>query len=259
MVLKVHNLSLPLKETTTGPLLSLEDKFLEPLEWVVNSALMADIQQITEALADGEDVFIHQQLYAVRPTPADDDLEKLRARWRELTGSDSGEDVYILGTGFTTYRIVIPRKTLLSIIHNLLALRAKFPELPFPWLFRASPYHLTPTDGEEALMRKLEERAVRAKASLMAFNDSFTELVRDLTEAGLFSEIYSEEKQFWLEQWGLTTLLDYHRAAVAFLNHFWQKRPVMTNYVTGSHSPEETNGAKPSFALEVSIKTRALA
>jgi hypothetical protein len=274
MVLKVHNLSLPLKETTTGPLLSIEDEFIEPLEWVVNSAVIGDIQQITEALACGENVFIHQQLYAVRPTLADDDLSEARARWRELTGFDPGEDVYVLGTGFTYHRVVLPRQTLQEILQALLKLRAEFPQLPFPWLFRLEPYHLTPANGEEELVRKLSERAVALKrqeqASRLAFNDSFTKLVHDGDTAGLFSEVYSEEKQYWLELWGFTTLLDYHRAALAFFNHFRytalrvQKLPTVPNYVTQSKEPpaKQTNGAKedlPSFALSVSINTRILA
>ena len=270
MVLKVNNLSLPLQYTPTGPVLSTEDKYLSPIAWVVNSALDNDIQQIVSALASGENFFIHQLLYAVRPTPADEDLEEGRAQWHELTGEVPGEDLYIVGTGFSTHRVVLPRQTLQQIIQGLLKLRAEFPEPPFPWLFRTDPYHLTPTYGEEELVGKLEERAAafigQEQPSQLAFNDSFTKLIHDLEQAGLFSEVYSEEKQYWLELWGFTTLLDYHRAALAFFNYFRQKLPTVRLKQRAEKpltSPpqhwERAPAATPSFALSASLNTHILA
>jgi hypothetical protein len=198
-----------------------------------------------------------QPRYAVRPTK-DEELSEAGARWYKLTGEELGEDVYILGTTFTR-QVVLPRQTLLSIYQALENIRAEFPEPPFPWLFRAEPYHLTPTNGEEEVVRELSERAVAFKeflgqeqASRLAFNDSFTKLVHDLEEAGLFSDIYSEEKQYWLERWELPTLLVIHRAGLAFFNHFRQKRPALLNYVTQKKSeqvPKEASEAKPSKAL----------
>ena len=275
MVLKVHNLSLPLKETTTGPLLEIEDEFLAPLEWIVNSAVIGEMPQLADCLARGEDAFV-EELYATRPMP-DEDLSESRARWQKLTGVLPSEDVYVLGTSFTYHEVVLPRQTLLEIISNLLKLRAPYPKLPFPWLFRLNPYHLTPAKGEEELVRKLEERAVAFKALLArqtfdaAFHAQRQELLRDYEEAGLFSEAYSEEKQYWLELWGLPTLLAYHRAALAFLNHFRytalrvEKPLVVSNDLSPqtnsaqvlSHSPASTttNGAKVEFALGASINT----
>ena len=72
-----------------------------------------------------------EQLYAARPMP-DEDLSEPRAQWRKLTGSEPGEDVYVLGTGFTYHQVVLPRQTLLSIFQALLKKRAEFPEPPFP-------------------------------------------------------------------------------------------------------------------------------
>jgi len=205
-------------------------------------------------------------LAGIRPT-LDDDDEEGRAQWHSLTGSELGEDIYILGTTFT-HQVMLPRQTLLEIIQALLKLRAEFPEPPpSPWLFRAEPYDLAPATGEEELVRKLEERSVAVKRQAQnngqAFNEQRTKLLRDLEEAGLFSEVYCEEKPYWLEVWGFMTLLDYHRAALTFLSHFRQKPPTGQNIVTSSRSSEprrkSANGAKPSFALETSISTRILA
>ncbi|MGB0383885.1 MAG: hypothetical protein ACPGWR_03595 [Ardenticatenaceae bacterium] len=92
MVLKVNNLSLPLKWTPTGPLLFIEDKFFEPIEWIVNAAVIGELPQFAQAATRGEDVVV-EQLYATPPM-ADEELSEARARWREFTGSDPGEDVY---------------------------------------------------------------------------------------------------------------------------------------------------------------------
>ena len=239
MVLKVNNISLPLKYTPMGPLLSTEDKFLEPIAWIINPAAAGGMPQLADCLERGEDVFMPKRM-AVRPQPEDDDLEEARAQWRELTGEEPGEDVYIVGTGFTTHEVVLPRQTLLSILQALLELRAEFPEPPFPWLFRRSPYHLAPATGgangrlpseaalpsEEEWVCKLEERAAMFKKFLeqeesAPWAGAIREgVLRDLSAAGLFSEAYFEEKQMWLEIWECPTLLSYHQAALRFLNHF---------------------------------------
>lgn len=225
MVLKVNNISLPLKYTPMGPLLSTEDKFLEPIAWIINPAAAGGMPQLADCLERGEDVFMPKRI-AVRPKPEDDDLEEARAQWRELTGEEPGEDVYILGTGFTTHEVVLPRQTLLSILQALSKLRAEFPEPPFPWLFRHSPYHLAPATGEEELICNLEERAALFKAFLQQEASAAwagairSELLCELSAAGLFSEAFFEEKQMWLEVWECPTLLSYHNAALRFLNHF---------------------------------------
>lgn len=259
--IKVHNLSLPLQYTPTGPVLSIEKKFLDPIAWLVNSALGGDTQQFIDGLTHGEDVYT-EGFFAVRPEPEEVEAKDW-VRWRELTGEELGEDVYMVASSFT-HEVILPRQTLLLIMQALLKLRAEFPEPPFPWLFCTSPYYLAPANGEQEVVCKLEERATAFKEAQQQNNDKTfhlerTKLLRDLEEAGLFSLQYSEEKQYWLELWGFTTLLDYHRGALTFLNHFRQKRPVVTDYVTTRRSPKETNGSTPSFALEASIKMRSLA
>ncbi|MGB0389458.1 MAG: hypothetical protein ACPGWR_31955 [Ardenticatenaceae bacterium] len=45
-------------------------------------------------------------------------------------------------------------------------------------------------------------------------------LLQELSEAGIFSEAYFNEKQRYLEMWHCPTLLTYQKAALEFLNHF---------------------------------------
>ena len=223
MVLKVKNLSLPLMYTPTGPVLLIEDKLLDPIAWVINSALGSDISHFADSLARGDDVFI-EQLYAVRPKP-DEVLSEDQTRWRELTGSELGEDVYLLGTTFT-HQLVVPRQTLQEIFQALLKKRAEFPEPPFPWLFRSDPYYFAPATGEELLLCELEKRAVALKQptqeTVAEISHKRKELLRDLEDAGLFSEEYSEEKQLWLETWEYSTLLFYHKGYINFMKHIRQ-------------------------------------
>ncbi|MGB0387433.1 MAG: hypothetical protein ACPGWR_21660 [Ardenticatenaceae bacterium] len=232
MVLKVNNLSLPLKWTPMGPLLSTEDKFLEPIAWIVNPPVASKNSHFADSLARGDDVFM-QRLYAVRPKP-DEVLPEDRALWRELTGSELGQDVYLLGTTFTR-QLVLPRQTLQEIVQALLKKRAEFPEPPFPWLFQRDPYHLGPATGEKELLCELEKRATGFKNPFLCQQTDETalsvkrqELLRDLEAAGLFSDAYFKEKHMWLEMWGGLTLLEYYKAATEFFNHFrTQKQQVI--------------------------------
>ncbi len=221
MVLKVNNLSLPLKWTPTGPLLFIEDKYLQPIEWIINSAVIGEIPQLTDHLARAEDAFT-EGFFAVRP-PSEDVLPKDWARWRELTGEELGEDVYMVGTTFT-HEVVMPRKTLLQIIQALEKKRAEFPEPPFPWLFRLKPYFFSPAlEGERELVCELEKRAQafgRMQKEDAADETTRKKLLDDLQAAGVFSEVYSKQKQEWLERWGAEKLLIYHTDAMKFLNHF---------------------------------------
>jgi len=86
------------------------------------------------------------------------------------------------------------------------------------------------------------------------FNEERTNLLRDNDTAGLFSEVYSEEKAYWLEMWQLPTLLDYHRAVLAFLSYF----QVSSNRDVRIHSAS-TNSTEPRLTLNASIGTRILA
>lgn len=243
MVLTINNLSLPLMYTPTGPVLSTEDNYLSPIAWVINSALGGDISHFADMLARGEDIFM-EQLYAARPMP-DEELSEPRARWHELTGSEPGKDVYVLGTGFTYHQVVLPRQTLQDIFQAILKKRAEFPEPPFPWLFRSDPYYFAPATGEEALLCELEKRARALKLptqeTVADVSDERKELLRDLKEAGFFSEEYSEEKRLWLEVWEYSTLLFYYKKYVNFMEQIRQAWSVV----------------EPDLVLDVSISIRA--
>ncbi|MGB0383884.1 MAG: hypothetical protein ACPGWR_03590 [Ardenticatenaceae bacterium] len=146
----------------------------------------------------------------------------------------------MLGTGFTYHEVVLPRKTLLQIIQALEKERAEFPEPPFPWLFRLEPYFFSPAEGERELICELEERAQafcrlstlrqaqgtassgirKEQADQRLLCATRKKLLPDLEAAGVFSEVYSKEKQEWLQRWGAQTLLTYHRDAMKLVNHF---------------------------------------
>jgi hypothetical protein len=113
MVLKVNNLSLPLRWTPMGPLLSTEDESLEALAWIINPAVTDRLPQLAEKLASREEVSMDQRLAV--PLALDDLEAKDHLRWRELTGSELGEDVYMVGTTFTQ-EVVLPRQTLLLFL-----------------------------------------------------------------------------------------------------------------------------------------------
>jgi hypothetical protein len=232
----VNNLSLPPTLPPTGPRIETQDKYLEPIAWIINPAVTGRIPDFADKLARGEDIsMIHR--FAARPEP-DELLLEDQVRWKELTGSELGEDVYMVGTTFITHDVILPRQTLRSIFQALLKKRAEFPEPPFPWLFRLDPYHLTPTECEEELVGRLEKRAVALKKLLCSeqTEKSVAEiaaiqktLLRDLEAAGVFDHKYSKQKQLWLEKWGYETLLTYHKDAMRFLNHFQsQLQPPMS-------------------------------
>lgn len=217
--IKINNFSVPLTYLPTGPVLAIEKGFLDPVAWVLNPAVTGEEPKLLERVIRGEDVLMEMRV-AVRPTPEDDDLHELKAQWRELAGEEAGEDVYILGTGFTTHEVLLPRQYLIEIIKRLKKLRAEFPEPPFPWLFRLKPYYPIPTEGEKELVQKLEERAVARGQPHEQTSAGNEGLLGDLEAAGIFNSAYSEKKEHWLQVWQCPTLLTYHKDAMRFLKHF---------------------------------------
>jgi hypothetical protein len=186
--------------------------------------------EFADSLARGEDVFI-QTHFAVRLAPKEVQAEDW-ARWRELTGSELGEDVYMVGTTFT-HEVILPRQVLHNIWKALLKKRAEFPEPPFPWLFRPKPYYVTPTEGEEELVCQLEKRVVALKMKKRLCSEQTEKSVaeyaaiqktlwRDLEAAGLFSTTYSKQKQLWLEKWDCTSLQFYYRETMKLIKQFRQ-------------------------------------
>jgi len=95
------------------------------------------------------------------------------------------------------------------------------------------------------------------------FHGAREALLHDLEAAGLFSEAlyttpaprndtrtddaYVEQKERCLRRWGYATLETYHKAALAFLNHF---RPKESQVVRG--------GADSALVLSISVSIDAL-
>lgn len=119
--LNIAGLSLVLQPTPHGPLLSTKDGEWEPLTWVINAALTGNFPQLADALERGADAVV-QGLYAVRPNPLDSTAEA-KARWKAATGSDVGDDFYVVGTTFIRDEVVIPRKVLQELLSVLQTLR----------------------------------------------------------------------------------------------------------------------------------------
>jgi hypothetical protein len=137
--IKVNNFFLPMKWTPTGPLLSIEDKYLQPIEWIINAAAIGQIPEFVEMLSQGEEAST-EGFFAV-PLARNDIEAQDHVQWRELTGEELGEDVYMVGTIFT-HEVVLPRQTLLQIYHALEKKRAEFPEPPlhphpYPYHYRS--------------------------------------------------------------------------------------------------------------------------
>jgi hypothetical protein len=245
VVLNVNNLSLSLMGTPFGPVLATKNKSLESIAWLVNSALGSNISHFTESLSRGEDIFLQHPLIAVRPTSLND-LSNARAQWRELTGAELGEDVYMVGSRFTD-EVVLPRQTLLDLVQTLRQLRAEFPAPPFPWLFRRNPYEMAPADGEKELICELEKRAAASQQRPAESAPCQKALLRELSEAGIFSEAYFNQKQRYLERWDCPTLLTYHKAALEFLNNFRSQT-----------SPAMPRGALPVPFLRIELSESLL-
>lgn len=252
--IKINNLSVPLTYLPTGPVLAIEKGFLDPVAWVVNPAVTGEEPEFLDRVIRRENVLMELRA-AVRPTPEDDDLDELKAQWRELTGEEAGEDFYILGTGFTTHEVLLPRQYLIEIIQRLKKLRAEFPEPPFPWLFRLKPYYPIPTEGEKELVQKLEKRAVAFKEPHEQTSAENEEgLLGDLEAAGIFNSAYSEKKEYWLQVWECPTLLTYHKDAMRFLKHF---REHLHPPVAEGMSPELMLGASISIGRFPSFQAYA--
>jgi hypothetical protein len=121
--LKAAGVELPLADTPAGPLIAPRAAGeLEPLAWVINGAFGGTWDDLAELLRMGEDARSGGP-YAYRPTELDDDVDAAAARWRELSGSDPGDDVLIVGPGWATGRLLVPRAALIELIERLAELR----------------------------------------------------------------------------------------------------------------------------------------
>lgn len=236
--LNVAGFSLTLEPTPDGPLLSTKDPRVEPLARVVNSSVTSggQLMQLTDYLERGEELVV-QGLYVAHPDPKED-LSEARELWRELTGSEPGEDSYMVGTTFTPRDIIVPRKVLLEIISTLQALRqqgaATSPTEPDDNDQQATQNQPesdleTDTQVDEDWLRELEERAVtlatleqdeQTQETVATASAKRRFLLVELDEVGLLSESRFQELHQRLEQLHLPMLIAYHTAAMQLNAYF---------------------------------------
>jgi hypothetical protein len=239
--LTVAGISLVLIPTSEGPQLNVKQHpDIEPLARVVNAAATGTFSALAESLERGEDAG-NQALYAVRPDPSDDVTEESN-RWRELTGSDPGEDSYLVGTTFTRSAILVPRKALQEMISALQALRQQGTVVSPATQANAQsepddnnsssdaqlPQPTLDPQVDEILLQELEERAVtldaleqgeqtQEVAATISAKRRF--LLLELNEAGLFEASKAPDRRSQLEQLQLPNLLAYHTAAMELLSY----------------------------------------
>jgi hypothetical protein len=228
----VGGLSVPLEATDSGPAVSARDPRLAPLAWVVNSALAGRLP-LAEAIERGESTRWRGQ-YASRREPGEHRVRLERA-WRGLTGTDPGEDVYVLGTSFLSDELLVPRGVLAELLRRLEALRAnggalpdEAPSLGVPSdrpgdLFAVPAEAAEPGPGSEQDLQDLNARAggldlldadgARAAEAAAARRA----VLFELDAAGILSAERSEAKRAWLLRAQLGSLLAYHLAAVELL------------------------------------------
>jgi hypothetical protein len=224
--LKVDTLELPLVISVSGPFLSIENKDLEPLAWIVNDLVKGDLPDLLVRIKNGES-FHNNSLYVSRPSQ-NQHAQNLRIKWKQLTNAEAGDDVYIVGTTFTQNELLIPRKILQEVIDELIKLREQ-PLPPSTWLFRPEPYQTTPTNFEMTHIKELEEKAnyldkldeVDVSIEEMATVSAKRKfLLIELEAAGLLSETGWREKRSWLSVWQLRNLISYFDAALDILAYF---------------------------------------
>jgi FAD/FMN-containing dehydrogenase len=254
--INIAGLDILLEETPSGPVLSNKDQWLEPLAWVVNVILSwPHARGAIDALERGGGLIV-QGLFVTRPEPDDPYVEEAKANWREWTGRDAGEDIYVVGTTFIKHEVVIPRPALVELLNRLYEQRRPAPPLPpAPWLFRVNPISRDPCEGEEEIMRGLERRAAELDASAKEAAESESVdlaatvsarrrfLLLDLNAAGLFHEALERSKRVWLDEWGLHTLLGYFEAALKLVAYFSSADRRL--YLPGA-GPEPVLGARVS-------------
>jgi len=232
--IKIAGLNILLEQTPAGPIMSVADQRLEPLAWVVNSAITGGAAAgLADALARGDDLIV-QGLYAARPEPDDPLVDGARQDWLALTGCEAGEDIYTVGTTFCEQEFVIPRRALAEILSGLKGLHRQTPPAPVPWLFCPDPIHPDPGPGEEDILRGLETDAARLKSletqagttlaasqeRLAAVSAKRRFLIADLAAAGLLNEAHADNKRLWLTTWQLPLLLEYFEAALELRLYF---------------------------------------
>lgn len=198
------------------------DDWLDGVAMLANEWARGDLPDLLARIERGEDVMA----YAVYARRADQPFEALRARWRERTGEDPGEDAMIVGSPPLGTAALLPRRALVAILREFERQRAEVPPRmwgpPAPVLFTAPSTGDEPQPGEEGWLRRLEEQALvndmlasRVDVLYMGFIVERRQLVARLAERGLLDATRAELKRRWLVTWALPKLLGWFDAACA--------------------------------------------
>jgi hypothetical protein len=91
----------------------------EALGWLVNLAFDPGERDLVGRLPPGEPVRVGEGPYAHAPGELDDDLPSARERWRRLSGGDPGDDALVVGTGWGSPRLLVPRSVVVELIDRL--------------------------------------------------------------------------------------------------------------------------------------------
>ncbi len=226
MVLNVDGLSFELVSFLMGPALAIPEGPLYQLAQIVNEGAGGVVPDFVERIERGESVPF-AQMFARRPE-ASEDLSAGRELWKELTGRELGDDVYMLSCHWTD-ELAVPRKTLLALVRELRALNDAAPKPPAPWLFRQDPIWWAPAPDEADVLRELEARAaawdelhrrtplvsvgpeqLAAAAEVLVKRRT---LLAELEHMGFFMDGYAETRIKALTEWGFPTLLGYAEGA----------------------------------------------
>jgi hypothetical protein len=224
-------LRLPLVEGGGGPFLDTRAPGAEALAWVLNAGVSGDLPDLLGALERGEPAVT--EFFAAERTPTPDELAGAAERWRRLTGSALGDDVYVLRVAFAPGPAVVPRAVLLELLRELLELRAGRSQRR-PRLFTAVAPATEPGEWDEQVMRELEERAARADDDAPTPTERLL-LLRDLERAGILEPTRRAERLRSLEDWGLGTLRSYVLAGAA--REEYGRDPSRLRHVPASGEP----------------------
>lgn len=257
--LDVAGLSVKLKYTPDGPLLSHDDRNLEPLSWVVNSIVTSISEerftQLVDILECGKEI-ITQGLCVARPDDPLEDYAEDKELWRKLAGTEPDEDSYLLSRAGLPKNLIVPRQALLEIIYALKTLRKQGTSIDSPQesVDRKAPHnqnnqeltdnHLgkeleldnVPVDDD--FLRQMEERAVVLAALEQGEQTPDTAatasakrqfLLLELDDAGLLSESRFEQLHQLLVQLQLPMLIAYHQAAMEL--HAYFRSPQRKRYL----------------------------
>lgn len=161
MSVRAGALELPVRWAPDGPWLFAEGE-AAPLALVVTAWLRRNLGEDLQALRNGDEVDDDGH-YARRPG-ALDDLEAERGRWHRLAATDPGDDVYLLGLTYEIGELLVPRDTLIAIVEELVALRARPLEQQAQELDELAITASTPEDAARVHIRR------KALLSLLAEN-----------------------------------------------------------------------------------------